>query len=66
MLKANDETFDESLAQLSMHAAEFNPNHVIEMSAIGLDQVVPRWNVSNAIGIGWDQPAMIFFLSSST
>ncbi len=57
------ETLQEALAQVSAHAAEFNPELTIELSSIRLDQVVPRWNISNAVGIGWDQPSMLFFLS---
>ena len=53
----------EALAQVSATAGEFNPNHTIELESVSLSEVVPRWNLSNAIGIGWDQPSMLFFLS---
>ncbi|MFY0688303.1 MAG: ABC transporter permease [Cyclobacteriaceae bacterium] len=52
-----------ALEQTSTHAAPFNPDLTVELSAVRLDDVVPRWNISQAIGIGWDQPSMLFFLS---
>ncbi len=52
-----------ALAQVSTVASEFNPNHTIELESYNLTDVVPRWNISNAIGIGWDQPSILFFLS---
>lgn len=52
----------ESLAQVSAKASEFNPDHTVELESIALNKVVPRWNISNSIGIGWDQPSMIFFM----
>ena len=55
-------TLSESLAQVSSKASEFNPNRIIELQPVVLEDVVPRWNVSNAIGIGWDQPSLIFFM----
>lgn len=54
---------DDALKQLSAEAMTFNPNNEIRLEYIGLDEVVPRWNISNAIGIGWDQPSLIFFLT---
>lgn len=52
----------EALAQISTHASSFNPDKKIELEFVNLEGVVPRWNISHAIGIGWDQPTMIFFL----
>ncbi|MEQ9300920.1 MAG: FtsX-like permease family protein [Cyclobacteriaceae bacterium] len=59
----NELTLSEALAQVSATASEFNPNHTIELESVSLSNVVPRWNISNAIGIGWDQPSIYFFLS---
>ncbi len=55
-------TLTESLTQVSEQAIEFNPNRTIELQSIILEDVVPRWNVSNALGIGWDQPSLMFFM----
>ncbi len=65
MLKpgTDEPALSQSLEQMSLLAMEFNPDQKIQLEYIDLDSVVPRWNVSNAIGIGWDQPSMIFFLS---
>ncbi len=60
---AEKEHLTEALAQISTKAAEFNPNKEIFLESIALDQVVPRWNISNAIGIGWDQGSMIFMFA---
>lgn len=57
------ETFAQSLEQVAQVASEFNPEKKIELESVVLQDVVPRWNVSNALGIGWDQPALIFFMS---
>lgn len=58
----NQQTLSEALAQVSKVAEEFNPDQTIELESIVLDKVVPRWNISNALGIGWDQPSMMFFM----
>lgn len=52
----------DALSQTSAKAAEYNPNSTIELQSMILDRVVPRWNISNAIGIGWDYPSLLFFL----
>lgn len=57
------ETLAQSLEQASVFAEEFNPDHDIQFESIVLPDVVPRWNISNALGIGWDQPSLIFFMS---
>ncbi|SMD38305.1 ABC-type transport system, involved in lipoprotein release, permease component [Reichenbachiella faecimaris] len=57
------ETLAQSLEQMSTLAGEFNPNQDIQFEYIVLPDVVPRWNISNALGIGWDQPSLIFFMS---
>jgi ABC-type antimicrobial peptide transport system permease subunit len=61
--ETNAQTLSDALAQVSEKASEFNPNHPIALESIVLDKVVPRWNISNALGIGWDQPSLIFFMS---
>lgn len=58
----SEQRIAEALAQVSATASEFNPNHTIELESVSLSNVVPRWNISNAIGIGWDQPSILFFL----
>ena len=52
-----------ALEETSERASLFHPNKTIELESINLTAVVPRWNISNAIGIGWDQPSLIFFLT---
>ncbi len=54
---------NEALADLNEIVTAFHDNTEIELSAMHLTGVVPRWNISNAIGIGWDQPSIIFFLT---
>ncbi|MEQ8241696.1 MAG: FtsX-like permease family protein [Cyclobacteriaceae bacterium] len=56
-------TLTESLVQTSGIASEFNPNQTIKLESVALKDVVPRWNISNALGIGWDQPSLILFMS---
>lgn len=55
-------SLEQALEQVESLASGFNPDKKIELAFIDLDGVVPRWNISQAIGIGWDQPTMIFFL----
>lgn len=64
MLKdgTNQKALTDALTQTSIQATEFHPDDRIEISAIELANAVPRWNISNAIGLGWDQPTMLFFL----
>ncbi|MEQ9467283.1 MAG: FtsX-like permease family protein [Ekhidna sp.] len=57
-----DDQLAEALRQSSEKAGLFNPEKEIKLEYISLDNVVPRWNISNAIGIGWDQPSLIFFM----
>ncbi len=52
-----------ALEETSDRATLFHPNKTIELESIHLTGVVPRWNISNALGIGWDQPSLIFFLT---
>lgn len=56
-------TLTESLAQVSDKASEFNSGKTIKLESIKLSGVVPRWDVSNALGIGWDQPSLLFFMA---
>ncbi|WP_420578640.1 ABC transporter permease [Ekhidna sp.] len=51
-----------ALKQTSEKANSFNPSKTIEIESVSLTGVVPRWNISNAIGIGWDEPALLFFM----
>ncbi|MEP1033293.1 FtsX-like permease family protein [Ekhidna sp.] len=53
---------DEALDQITARAASFNPDKEIALKYINLDGVVPRWNISQAIGIGWAEPDILFFL----
>lgn len=59
----DEQSLSAALTQVSATASEFNPNNTIELEFANLSNVVPRWNISNAIGIGWDQPSILFFLS---
>ncbi|WP_424961214.1 ABC transporter permease [Ekhidna sp.] len=60
--KSKDD-LEQALAHSSIQAALFNPEKEIELESINLEGVVPRWNISQAIGIGWDEPSMLFFLT---
>ncbi len=64
LLKDGNDATDLAIAlnHIETIASEFHDNQEIKLAAIALDEVVPRWNVSNALGIGWDQPSMIFFM----
>ncbi|MEM8895699.1 MAG: ABC transporter permease, partial [Bacteroidota bacterium] len=53
----------EALAQVAALAEEYHPDTSIELQATNLGDVVPQWNVSNNIGIGWDLPSLYFFFS---
>lgn len=57
------EELDNALANIEEIASEFNPRKEVALSSMVLTGVVPRWNISNSIGIGWDQPSLIFFLT---
>lgn len=59
----SEDNLEQALAQTMTHAASFNPEKEIELEYVNLEGVVPRWNISQAIGIGWDEPSMIFFLT---
>ncbi|MFT6857053.1 MAG: putative ABC transport system permease protein [Cyclobacteriaceae bacterium] len=59
---SDKEALNNALAQMSALASSFNPNQTIELQSAKLTDVVPRWDTSNAIGIGWDQASMLFFL----
>lgn len=59
---ADKAMFTEALAQTSTWANEFYENKKITLETVRLDQVVPRWNISNALGIGWDLPGIYFFM----
>ena len=52
-----------ALNETATHATLFQPDKQIQLKSVKLTDVVPRWNISNAIGIGWDQPSLIFFLT---
>jgi len=54
-------SLQDALAQTSVKAEEFNPETSIELQSVRLDKAVPRWDISNAIGIGWDYPSLLFF-----
>lgn len=60
---AEKSQLDQALIEVSEEVSLFHPNKEIKLEFINLTSVVPRWNISNAIGIGWDQPSLIFFLS---
>jgi putative ABC transport system permease protein len=57
------ESLDKALEEAGLVANSFNPNKEIKLESIYLTGVVPRWNIGNALGIGWDQPGMLFFMS---
>lgn len=57
------ETLSNALVQLEDKAAIFNPELSITFQSMVLDEIVPRWNISNALGIGWDYPSLIFFMA---
>lgn len=50
-----------ALAQVSEKANGFLDNATVTLESINLSQVVPRWNISNALGIAWDYPSIMFF-----
>lgn len=54
---------DHALNNISTLASDFHPGATIALESMVLTGVVPRWNISNSIGIGWDQPSLIFFLT---
>jgi len=56
------EALELALGQTSQKAGEYNAERSIALESVGLGEAVPRWNISNAIGIGWDYPSMLFFL----
>lgn len=58
----SDDQLAEALGQISERASSFNQEKDITLEYVSLDNVVPRWNISNAMGIGWDQPSLIFFM----
>lgn len=52
-----------ALAQTSTKIAEMNEGQTsIALESVLLDEAVPRWDISNALGIGWDYPSMLFFM----
>ncbi len=51
-----------AINQMSNVANDFHHENTIAFEIIDLVNVVPRWNLLNALGIGWDQPSIIFFL----
>lgn len=57
------DALDEALAELSRTAMFFNEDKKISFESVLLTDVVPQWDKSNAIGIGWDYPSMIFFIA---
>lgn len=61
--ESDRQALDDALLNLSDEAALFHEGLEVRIESIGLTNVVPRWNISNALGIGWDQPSMIFFFS---
>lgn len=60
---ASDSQLKTALSELSLKAESYRTDEKVQLQAVRLGKVVPRWNVSNAIGIGWDQPSLIFFIS---
>ena len=59
----NEATLTEALAQVSAQAATFHPNQQIDLQATQLGNVIPTWNVSNGLGVGWDLPSLLFFMA---
>ncbi|MGB3468945.1 MAG: ABC transporter permease, partial [Cyclobacteriaceae bacterium] len=60
---ASPDQLESALAEVSGQASLFNPQKEVQAQSTILTGVVPRWNTSNAIGIGWDYLSLIFFLS---
>lgn len=58
----DEQQLTKALAQVAAEAQHFHPNQQVRLESVQLDEVVPRWDISNAIGIGWDQASMIFFM----
>lgn len=56
------ETLEGSLQQIAELAGEFNPAREISLKALALNNIVPSWNISNSLGVGWDLPTMLFFI----
>ncbi|WP_420583238.1 ABC transporter permease [Reichenbachiella sp.] len=56
-------TLTESLTQTAEIASEFQPEHTIKFESVVLQDVVPRWNTSNELGISWDKATLSFFMS---
>lgn len=54
---------DHALTNMAEIATEFHLGKTVKFESMVLTGVVPRWNISNSIGIGWDQPSLIFFLT---
>lgn len=59
---ATESQLSEALVNTSKIAGAFQPNKTIQLEYVGLTDTVPRWNISNAIGIGWDEPSLLFFM----
>ncbi len=60
---SKDQLYD-ALGETSAKASVFHPQKKITLSPIEVSDIVPiKWNVSNPIGVGWDQPALVFFVA---
>ena len=59
---ADDNLLEVALSNTSQKATGYHTNKTVTLEYVALSNVVPRWNISNALGIGWDQPSLLFFL----
>ena len=53
-----------ALDQTTKISNAFHPNKTIKFRPINVADIVPvKWNNSNALGVGWDQEAIVFFIA---
>lgn len=56
------ESLSAALAQTSGEAEALNPGRRVELRPAKLGDVIPTWDTSNVLGVGWDLPSLIFFM----
>jgi len=61
--KDSKSALEASLKQVSTKAEEFNPDRKIELRATQVNDILPSWSISNALGVGWDLPTLLVFLA---
>ncbi len=61
---AESSQLEAALIETAKVAAAYHPNKSIELRFTEVSDIVPlKWNNNNALGIGWDQPALVFFIA---